>query len=415
MTNIGTDKRIISILGIDFVPLTDNGRDFINGNLISLKDQGSVDFDFFLLSASYLNKDFSRTTIPLTYSDSDWNVDSICALLVQLIYTHDSSSTVCNSFKKKSFVDVDSNTQYYAEFKAEGETKLMFFSPWYLKMRPRDDRVKNVVGDVFCLITSDSLFTDQQNSIEDEVNNFVQLFSALYIIGVLILGFIFANCISNRYSGIVTKQILDTSKRIIELQDKKKQLANEAKSDFDIKVKSEKDSSITIKTNNECQNIISILQEFVEMSCPHFQSSSSKDYDQNRLLKYNLMRQYYNKSEDSTHFNEKILSEGRSHTYCIHYYLIAENEKDLEKRKKRFEFAAEVFDDSIIKLSSSDFSVGDTEKPLDLKTAQIFQIMSNIKRKPTKLNKYDNEIDALKQTLESSDESQSTKIHTQLL
>ena len=214
LTIIEADERILSVMSIDFSSFKQENSDtYVNSNLLSPSGRNDG-INYLLLNPVYLNKSYSRTGIPLYFKDAEWNMTQISELLNSTVYENDDFDEIKSTMKKKSFKDIDGNMQKYAEFKVEGKTKNMFFSPWYLKMRPRDDRTKEVVGDVFCLITTDEKLNRQRNEIEEDVYRYAVTLSILFVLFICIFGFIFSNWISNKYSGYIMKQISEASKTL---------------------------------------------------------------------------------------------------------------------------------------------------------------------------------------------------------
>jgi hypothetical protein len=214
MTTIQSDYRILGVIGIDFKPLGSD-QNVVSKNLLSLSDQKENRFEYFLLDPIYLNDDYSRTGT-FTYNDTEWNLSKIAELLHSLIYTKDSKQDIAESLHKEHFKNIREDTVYYAELYAEGEDKLMFFSPWYLKMRPRDDRTKIVVGDVFVLISTEDFLENEKTRIQEDIYSIAILVSLLFGLFILVFGFMFSNWIANKYSGTIMKPISGACKAILE-------------------------------------------------------------------------------------------------------------------------------------------------------------------------------------------------------
>ena len=204
-------------------------------------------------------------------------------------------------------------------------------------------------------------------------------------------------------------------------------MAEDKEGEFNIFMQMNSNHNEGLQSENELNIIIRILQEFTEMDLPDFKRSRNKDHENQVLLKYHLMRQFWNKSLDASNMNEKLFSEFRNSTSSITdvnrsfnksiiLYLMAENSKEDEKDKgKMFEQASEAFEDCIIRLSSADYNNEDKNNDLDLKAVQILQICCHIKRKPTKHNKkLDTDIEQLKTSV-SEEGGETNKIHFQLL
>ena len=203
MTIRASDNRMIGIFGIDFKPLV-SGSTFITSNLVAVSQQSLSEYSYFLLNPSYLNSSYSKTD-PLTYGLATWNFTMIASQLKSLIYKTDDATSIKNSMVKSSFQNIKSETIWYLTFTAEGSKKLMFFSPWYLKMRARDDRNHTITGDVFLLISSEKVLTDQRNEISSTLYTYAAVVLVLFGLFIITVGFMFSNWLTNRYSGSLMK------------------------------------------------------------------------------------------------------------------------------------------------------------------------------------------------------------------
>jgi len=211
------DDRILGVLGIDFKPLIANSE-FIGSNLLSRRDQLESRFEYFLLDPTLLNDTYVRTDTFL-YGDSEWDFEEISNLLQTLVYTGDDKESIQNSMTNETFKNIKGQEVFYAKFEVknvqdtedvkdvEGGDRLMFFNPWYLKMRPRDDRIKTVVGDVFVLISTSRFLEDEQTNIQESIFYSAIIIALIFLTFIFIFGFMFTNWVANKYSGVITKPI----------------------------------------------------------------------------------------------------------------------------------------------------------------------------------------------------------------
>ena len=80
-------------------------------------------------------------------------------------------------------------------------------------------------------------------------------------------------------------------------------MAEDKEGEFNIFMQMNSNHKEGLQSENELNIIIRILQEFTEMDLPDFKRSRNKDHENQVLLKYHLMRQFWNKSLEASSMN----------------------------------------------------------------------------------------------------------------
>ena len=285
MTIRQANEQILGVLAFDFIPLGEES--YIEYNLLSsISDSSDVEFDYFLLNPAWLNSSYSRTD-EFTFGEAEWSDKEIAQLLIDLIYKND---TELSPIKKLTITNIQKDRIYYAEFTGGGEQRFMFFSPWYLNMRARDDRSKRVVGDIFVLITNKDFFTAKRERIENQIEEFAYIVCFLFVLLIVTIGFMLSNWVANKYSGTIIKQIVDSSKSLLEFnysllrqrigsQEKLKNIINKREVNEEVR-----------STSNELDTLMNITGQFVRMFRIHFIDLTK--IDDKQLLNQILMEYY---------------------------------------------------------------------------------------------------------------------------
>ena len=284
MTVRQKSEQLLGVINFDFMPLGEES--YVETNLFSTLRSTALQFDYFLLSPALLNKSYSRTE-DFIFGEAKWDLVKISELLVDLIYKNDTPGF---EIKKLSIQNIQKETIYYAEFTGGGQQRYMFFSPWYLNMRARDGRMKRVVGDIFVLISTKSFFNKKRESIQKRIENYAFFIGILVILFIVSFGFMLTNWISNKYSGIIVKQIWDASKSILELNYSllKQRLGSEEKLKNIISKREVKDK--VENTDNELDTMLAIFGQFVRMFRIHFIDITN--IEDKQLLNQILMEYY---------------------------------------------------------------------------------------------------------------------------
>ena len=167
----------------------------------------------------------------------------------------------------------------------------MFFSPWYLSMRPRDDRTKTVVGDVFVLISTADFLEVERESIQQGIYKFAAILAVIFGLFIIVFGFMYSNWIANKYSGVIMKQISEASKSILEFNYSlaKQKYGKEEKLKNIINKREVAEEKLNSK--NELDSIMKILSKFVRLFRIHYINLTKLDDKelQNQILLEYLM------------------------------------------------------------------------------------------------------------------------------
>lgn len=295
MTIRRSNEQILGIVAMDFEPLGDEA--YIEYNLFARSSSSNAQFDYFLLDPVYLNESYDRTE-DFLFGEATWNTQRITELITELLYTNDSG---VDTIKKRSIVNLQDETIYYAEFTGGGQQRYMFFSPWYLNMRARDDRYRRVVGDIFVLISTKDFFDTKRADIIRKVENYALFVGLATIAFMITFGFMLSNWIANKYSGVIVKQICDASKSILEFnysllkqrlgsQDKIKNIINKREVKEEIKI-----------TKNELDLMMNIFGEFVRMFRIYFIDLTQID---DKQLLNQILIEYYSAKKRAEYNNK---------------------------------------------------------------------------------------------------------------